>query len=306
MATETQERYSDWVGRREAAEDGIALSTARAAASLFDRHDLDLEAGMPLPSLWHWFYFLPAAPQERLSRDGHPERGAFMPPIPLPRRMFAGARARFHRPLQIDRPARRESEILKVALKSGRSGDLAFVTVAHWIVQDGELCIEEERDIVYKAAGQPVAAPPTVEPEPLPAGTLEREVSVDPRLLFRFSALTFNAHRIHYDRPYAMEVEGYPGLVVHEQDPLTPRGQRRGANAPFVRGLVHRRQVHVHHRPDPDPARPAPRAPPPAPQAQDHAAPARPARSPPRIPPPHESDHGSTSPHPSASADTAS
>lgn len=219
MATDTQERYSDWVGRREAAEDGIALSTARAAASLFDRHDLEFEAGVPLPSLWHWFYFLPTAPQGRLSQDGHPERGGFMPPIPLPRRMFAGARARFYRPLEIGRPARRESEILKVTLKSGRSGDLAFVTVAHWIVQDGELCIEEERDIVYKEEGEPVEAPETVEPAPLPEGTLQREVSVDPRMLFRFSALTFNAHRIHYDRPYAMEVEGYPGLVVH--GPLT-------------------------------------------------------------------------------------
>ena len=219
MATDTQERYSDWVGRRTVAEDGIALSTARAAASLFDRVDLELGVGTPLPALWHWFYFLPTAPQSRLSRDGHPERGGFMPPIALPRRVFAGARARFHGPLRIGVPARRQSEILDVTLKSGRSGELAFVTVAHRIEQEGELCIDEERDIVYKEEGDPVPAPTTVEPEPVEAGMWERRVVPDPRLLFRFSALTFNAHRIHYDRPYAVDVEGYPGLVVH--GPLT-------------------------------------------------------------------------------------
>lgn len=219
MGTDTQERYSDWVGRRRVVEDGIAPFTARAAASLFDREEPELRVGDPLPGLWHWFYFLPTAPQRRLSRDGHPERGGFMPPIPLPRRMFAGARARFHRPLRIGEPARRTSEILDVALKSGRSGNLAFVTVAHRIEQGGELCVEEERDIVYREEGEAVPAPPVVEPEPAPPGAWEREVRADPLLLFRFSALTFNAHRIHYDRPYATGVEGYPGLVVH--GPLT-------------------------------------------------------------------------------------
>jgi 3-methylfumaryl-CoA hydratase len=219
MATDTQERYSDWVGRRRVTEDGIAPWTARAAASLFDREEVEVGPGTVLPPLWHWFYFLPTAPQSRLSRDGHPERGGFMPPIPLPRRMFAGARARFLRPLVTGRPARRESEILDVALKSGRSGDLAFVTVAHRIEQDGETCIEEERDIVYREEGEPVPAPAQVEPAAAEPGTWERRVAADPRLLFRFSALTFNAHRIHYDRTYATEVEGYPGLVVH--GPLT-------------------------------------------------------------------------------------
>ncbi|MEJ2540762.1 MAG: acyl-CoA dehydrogenase [Gemmatimonadota bacterium] len=219
MGTETQERYRDWVGRRVCIDDEMAPATARAAAALFDRDDLEMATGDPLPDLWHWFYFLPTAPQRRLSEDGHPERGDFIPPIPLPRRMFAGARARFLRPLVLGRPASRESEILDVTFKTGRTGELAFVTVAHRILQDGALCVDEERDIVYREAGGTVSAPVPVPPRPAGPGSWEREVRPDSRLLFRFSALTFNAHRIHYDRPYAMDEEGYPGLVVH--GPLT-------------------------------------------------------------------------------------
>ena len=215
MGTETQERYRDWIGRRKSVEDDLSPSVSRGAAALFDREDLEVEAGMPLPPLWHWFHFLPTAPQRRLAEDGHPERGDFIPPIPLPRRMFAGARTRFLHPVRIGHPAVRESEIADVQLKEGRSGRLAFVTVIHRIRQDGELCIEEERDIVYREAGGPTPAPEKVEPAPAPPGSWERWVTPDPRLLFRFSALTFNAHRIHYDRPYAVEVEGYPALVVH-------------------------------------------------------------------------------------------
>jgi 3-methylfumaryl-CoA hydratase len=215
VATDTAERYREWIGRRQSTEDDLSPSVARRAAALFDRDDLDVGIGCPLPPLWHWFHFLPSAPQARLSEDGHPERGDFIPPIPLPRRMFAGARTRFVRPLLMGRPAVREAEIRDVKLKTGRSGRLAFVTVMHRIRQEGELCIEEERDIVYREAGGGVAAPVPVEPEPAPEGTWERHVTPDPRLLFRFSALTFNAHRIHYDRPYATEVEGYPALVVH-------------------------------------------------------------------------------------------
>ncbi len=215
MATDTAERYREWIGRRQSTEDDLSPSVARRAAALFDRGDLLVEIGRPLPALWHWFHFLPSAAQARLSEDGHPERGDFMPPIPLPRRMFAGARTRFVKPLLIGHSAVRDAEILDVKLKTGRSGRLAFVTVRHRIHQDGELCIEEERDIVYREAGQPLPAPVPVEPQVAPAGSWERYVSPDPRLLFRFSALTFNAHRIHYDRPYATEVEGYPALVVH-------------------------------------------------------------------------------------------
>ena len=156
-----------------------------------------------------------------------------MPPIALPRRMFAGARLSWHRPLILGQPARREAVIRDIVQKSGRSGSLAFVTVSYSYFQaptgstDGlsndtqtdHLCIEEEQDIVYREMGAPLPAPQIVELPDVPEGAWSRTVVPDTRLLFRFSALTFNAHRIHYDRPYAMEEEGYPGLVVH--GPLT-------------------------------------------------------------------------------------
>ncbi len=219
MSIQAQEDYQDWVGRTQTVDDEMAPAAARGAAALFGRSDLEVATGRVLPALWHWFYFLPMADQARLSEDGHPERGDFMPPVPLPRRMFAGARARFVRPLVLGRPARRVSEIRSVAMKRGRSGDLAFVTVGHTIHQDGAVCVEEERDIVYREAGGAVPAPERAEPHAVDAGVWEEWVEPDPPMLFRFSALTFNAHRIHYDRPYAMQVEGYPGLVVH--GPLT-------------------------------------------------------------------------------------
>jgi 3-methylfumaryl-CoA hydratase len=219
MGTQTSERYREWVGRTRSTHDEISPASSRAAAALFDRDDLVVEAGRPLPPLWHWFHFLPTAPQRRLSEDGHPERGDFIPPIPLPRRMFAGARASFVRPLRMGAAAVREEEIRSVELKTGRSGKLAFVTVGVRISQGGEVCIEEEQDIVYREAGGRVEAPVPVPPEELGPEVWERTVEADPRMLFRFSALTYNAHRIHYDHPYTTRVEGYPGLVVH--GPLT-------------------------------------------------------------------------------------
>jgi 3-methylfumaryl-CoA hydratase len=133
--------------------------------------------------------------------------------------MFAGARLRLHRPLVLGKPARREGVIRNVTTKTGRSGSLAFVTVGYSFYQQGELCLEEEQDIVYREPGAPVAAPTPVEPPPLPEDAWSLTVTPNSRLLFRFSALTFNAHRIHYDRAYATGEEGYPGLVVH--GPLT-------------------------------------------------------------------------------------
>jgi 3-methylfumaryl-CoA hydratase len=211
--------YSDWVGHTEEAEELIALAPVQAAAALLDDTTTEFAAGSPLPPLWHWFFFLPRAPQSHLGPDGHPRRPGFMPPVELPRRMFAGARMRFLRPLAIGTTAHRRSVIRDVAEKEGRTGRLVFVTVAHAISQGGVPCIEEEQDIVYREPGAPVGAPTPCELVPAPAGSWTRLVTPDPTLLFRFSALTFNAHRIHYDRAYATTVEGYPGLVV--QGPLT-------------------------------------------------------------------------------------
>jgi len=217
--TATTEDYTRWIGQTEQVTDDISLAPAIAAAAMLDDQVTQPDKGTVLPPLWHWFYFLPKAPQSQLSDDGHPQRGGFMPPIPYPRRMFAGARIRFHQLLRIGQPARREGVIRNVSQKSGRSGSLAFVTVGYNFYQQDELCITEEQDIVYREPGPPVPAPQPVELPPLPEDALSRTVTPDTRLLFRFSALTFNAHRIHYDRPYALNEEGYPGLVVH--GPLT-------------------------------------------------------------------------------------
>lgn len=210
--------YAAWIGRQESSDDEMSCGAARSAAAMLD-DPADFVTGSELPPLWHWFYFLPRAPQAQLGNDGHPQRGGFMPPIPYPRRMFAGAQLRFLRPLRVGTPARRLAEIRDIQMKSGRSGALAFVSVLYRFFQDEQLCLEEQQDIVYREPGPAVASPPVVDWEPLPAGACSRIVVPDARLLFRFSALTFNAHRIHYDRPYAIAEEGYPGLVVH--GPLT-------------------------------------------------------------------------------------
>ena len=217
--TESTADFSQWIGRREVTEDDLSLVPALAAAATLEDTLTHFEKGSALPPLWHWFYFLPRAQQAQLDVDGHPRRGGFMPPIPYPRRMFAGARMRFHRPLLIGQPARREAVIKDITQKSGRSGSLAFVSVVISYYQQDLLCIEEEQDIVYREPGAPVARPLVVDWPAPPPGAWSRIVTPDPKLLFRFSALTFNAHRIHYDRPYATGEEGYPGLVVH--GPLT-------------------------------------------------------------------------------------
>ena len=211
--------FQAWVGRTEVSTDPLSCVQAQSAQAMLDDTGPALVDGDALPPLWHWFHFLPRAPQAALDADGHPQRGGFLPPIPYPRRMFAGARLQWHRPLIVGVPAQREACISEVQLKSGKSGRLAFVTVTHRFRQAGVLCIEEAQDIVYREPGGRVGAPTTAQWPPLPEGSWTRVLQPDTRLLFRFSALTFNAHRIHYDRAYASEVEGYPGLVVH--GPLT-------------------------------------------------------------------------------------
>ena len=202
-----------WVGRTQVAEDVIAPQPAARLSATLDRPEPAPQPGAALPPLWHWLYFLEAAPASALTADGHCERGALLPPVPLPRRMWAGSRFTFLRPLSIGSTARRESRCESVTGKQGRSGELVFVTLRHTITGADGPAIEEEQDLVFRAAPSPSAAPRS--PEPAPEGPWQRQVRPDPVLLFRFSALTFNGHRIHYDHTYATGVEGYPGLVVH-------------------------------------------------------------------------------------------
>jgi 3-methylfumaryl-CoA hydratase len=200
-----------WIGRRETHTDLVTASPAAALAATLDRDD----ASSVLPPLYHWLYFLPVVPLSGVGPDGHPARGGFLPPVPLPRRMWAGSRLAFHRPLHIGYSVKRSSEITDVQLKQGKGGALVFVKVKHAVsAHAGLAAITEEQDIVYRADPKPEDPLPPPKPAPSEAAR-RREVRPDPVLLFRYSALTFNGHRIHYDRPYATGVEGYPGLVVH-------------------------------------------------------------------------------------------
>jgi 3-methylfumaryl-CoA hydratase len=201
----------DWVGRSETREDQVTLWPLAALAATLDRADLPPREGDPVPPLWHWLYFLPTEAQSALGPDGHPARGAFLPPVELPRRMWAGSRLTFHHPLRAGESIRRVSTIASIEGKSGRSGPLVFVVVRHEISNPAGLAITEEHDIVYRGHGAGGATPPAA-PE---GASWERTIAPDDVLLFRYSALTFNGHRIHYDRRYAVETEGYPGLVVH-------------------------------------------------------------------------------------------
>jgi 3-methylfumaryl-CoA hydratase len=209
------EDFSAYLGRSEQIAD--VLDPARTNALRATLGDVEpLAAGDPLPLLHHWLYFWTVAPPEGLGLDGHPAKGGFLPPVPLPRRMWAGGRVTFIRPLIIGAPITRTSTIRKIEAKSGKSGDLVFVTVEHQIADKGGLCVIEEQDIVYRES-----APTGNVAAPLPAASLptdapwHRAIQPDPVLLFRYSALTMNGHRIHYDRPYAMAEETYPALVVH-------------------------------------------------------------------------------------------
>lgn len=204
---------TDWTGRSETATDLLRPFPADALAATLDRDETYPE-GAALPDLWHWLYFLPLHRLSESGRDGHAAKGGFLPPVPLPRRMWAGSRFRFLRPLTIGAEATKTSTIARVEPKQGRSGPLCFVTVSHDFRQDGQHCIAEEHDIVYREDPAPGAPAPVAQPAP-EASDFSRTIHPDPVLLFRYSALTFNGHRIHYDQPYATGVEGYPGLVVH-------------------------------------------------------------------------------------------
>jgi len=206
----------DWIGRTETVSDVLTPAPYAALAATLDRPPERPAPGTPLPPLWHWLYFLPLTRQSEIGADGHARRGGFLPPVPLPRRMWAGSQLEFHAPLAIGDAVTRTSTIDGVTRRSGRTGPLVFVRVRHEIRRAGEAAaaLTEFHDIVYRDAPQPGDPAPALQPAP-PESAWERRVVPDDVLLFRYSALTFNGHRIHYDRRYCTEVEGYPGLVVH-------------------------------------------------------------------------------------------
>jgi 3-methylfumaryl-CoA hydratase len=217
-------KLRSWIGRSETTTDIATAGPLAGLAALLD-HDTPPWAAVEVVPLGHWLYFLPHIRQSQIGVDGHPRRGGFLPPVPLPRRMWAGGRVSFAGPIPVGAVLERRSRIADVTLKSGKSGPMVLVTVEHEISIGGRWVVREEQDIVYRemppaSATAPASAAPTgtaltpPRPEAPPSSDWTRDIVPDPVQLFRFSALTFNAHRIHYDRPYARDIEGYPGLVV--------------------------------------------------------------------------------------------
>ena len=205
-----------WSGRTETLSDQITAAPVRGLSATLDRNDPAPVPGTTLPPLWHWLYFLPQPRQSNIGADGHAKRGGFLPPVPLPRRMWAGGRLHWmpNNPIVVGDAVRRSSRIESVTHKSGRTGDLLFVQVAHEVHNALGLALSETHNIVYRAAVQP--GDPAVLPVPAEKDAAwQRQITPDDVLLFRYSALTFNSHRIHYDRQYVTDVEGYPGLIVH-------------------------------------------------------------------------------------------
>ena len=222
----------EWIGREEQADDEVALACARRVAALLDRSAQEIRRGTAIPGHWYVMLFAPTAPQSALGPDGHPAKGQFLPPVPLPRRMFAGRRTWFHLPLNIGEAVTRVSRIQAITPKQGRSGEMCFVTVRHEISSPAGLALVEEQDIVYR--GEQPAGAPAKEAKAAASGSAEgkaaastpaaaaeepaewtRSFEPNATTLFRYSAITFNGHRIHYDLPYTREVEGYPNLVVN-------------------------------------------------------------------------------------------
>jgi 3-methylfumaryl-CoA hydratase len=225
--------FEDWTGRSQSVTDVLeparsnALDVALGGAGL-------LKLGDPLPLLHHWLYFWDVKPPAELGCDGHPVKGGFLPPIPLPRRMWAGGRLNFHKPLRLGAPVTKSSTLTAITEKTGRSGTLMFVTVRHELDAGDGVAISEEQDLVYRETTAAKLPFPVSDCAP-PAPWMET-VHPDPVLLFRYSALTMNGHRIHYDRPYAMGEEGYPALVVHGplQATLLIRLAERQLDAPVT------------------------------------------------------------------------
>ena len=206
--------WRTWIGAREKATDVVSVASLERMSATLDRDDPPWREGDPVPPAWHSMYFPTVARRSGLGPDGHPERGGFLPPVALPRRMFAGARTVYHQPLRAGETIRREGEVVDIQTKTGKSGELVFVLIRYRIFGADGLALDEEHDIVYRDDAAP-AKTPSKPDATIAEPDWRRTITSDPVTLFRYSALTFNGHRIHYDRTYATGVEGYPGLIVH-------------------------------------------------------------------------------------------
>jgi 3-methylfumaryl-CoA hydratase len=212
-AMQDLEHLKEWIGRTETGTDYVTIPTVHRLAATLDRDDPLPKPGDPLPYLWHMVLFPRIVRHSQLGGDGHPKRGDFLPPVPLPRRMFAGRRVTFHDDLRVGDEAHREATIKDVVIKEGRSGPMVFVTMKVDISTSRGLALTEEHDIAYR--DNPKSAAPPAPPQPAPANAVwAKTTTPDPVMLFRMSALVFNGHRIHIDYPYVTKVEGYPNLVV--------------------------------------------------------------------------------------------
>tara|TARA_R110002072_G_scaffold44344_17_gene124206 strand:- start:984 stop:1844 length:861 start_codon:yes stop_codon:yes gene_type:complete len=234
MSARRATAWDDWLGRQRVVEDVITGGAVNALAATLDIPRAPAQRGEPLPCCWHWLYFQQPAPASRLGADGHALRGDFLPPVNLPRRMWAGGRLQFYRPLRIGDSLRRESTIADIACKRGASGELVFVRLDHRILCGEELVLEEQQDLVFREAPRGGTSQKH-QRSPQPTPQWSRSLQPDPVLLFRYSALTFNAHRIHYDRDYAVEQEGYAGLVVQGPLAATLLLQQLQSELPLVR-----------------------------------------------------------------------
>src|SRR5574341_1055504 len=212
--TQELEKLKEWIGQKESDLDYVTIPAVHRLAATLDRDDPMPRMGDSLPPGWHQILFPRVVRHSQIGADGHPERGDFLPPVPLPRRMFAGKRTTFHADLQVGDAVRRESVIKDVTVKQGRTGTMVFVTVKTELTSPRGLAIPEEQDLVYREAPAPGAPPQPSQPAPGKA-VWSRTVTPDPVMLFSYSALTFNGHRIHYDTPYLTQVEGYPDLIMN-------------------------------------------------------------------------------------------
>jgi 3-methylfumaryl-CoA hydratase len=246
------ETLREWIGRSEVDTDTAAEAPAKLLAATLDRENAP-RPGDELPCLWHWLYFLPATRRSDLGEDGLPKRGAFMPPVALPRRMWAGSRIEFRQPIRIGENLRRRATIADVVGKTGRAGPLVFVRVRYEIESSHGVAILEERDVVFRDVATGAAAE---SPEATDSPQWQESVVADPVLLFRYSALTFNAHRIHYDALYVTAVERYPGLVVRvlslprcsQNSPAREFPIARFDNCPSARSVHSSQQQHSRSR----------------------------------------------------------